>query len=211
MLHFFYFDVYVLMDLGLSFSYVTPLFAVNFETDLELIFEPILVSTPVGESVIAKQVYKKYPITIFHRVMYADLIELDMVDFDIILGMDWLHSCYASIDCRARVVKFHFPAEPILKWSGSFVIPKGHFISYLKARKLIFKGCIHHLVWVKDTKSETLTIQSINVVNEFLDIFPKDLLRVPLDKEIEFGIDLFPILSLFPFLRIAWLPQNLKS
>ncbi|KAF3633980.1 hypothetical protein FXO38_14860 [Capsicum annuum] len=32
----------------------------------------------------------------------SNLIELDMVDFDIILGMDWLHSCYASIDCRTR-------------------------------------------------------------------------------------------------------------
>jgi len=106
MLRVFYFDVYVLMDPDLSFSYVTPLVAVNFEMDPELIFEIILVCTLVGESVIAKRVYKKCPIAIFHWVMYADLIVLDMVDFDIILGMDWLHSCYAYIDCRASVVNF---------------------------------------------------------------------------------------------------------
>ena len=29
-----------------------------------------------------------------------------MVDFDVILGMDWLHVCYASIDCNFQVVKF---------------------------------------------------------------------------------------------------------
>jgi len=70
------------------------------------------------------------------------------------------------------------------------VIPKGHFISYLKARKLISKGYIYHLVRDKDTKSETPTIHSITVVNKFLDIFPEDLPGVPLDREIEFGIDL---------------------
>ena len=106
MLHVFHFDVYVLMDSRSSLSYMTPLVAVNFEINAKKIPEPFLVSTPVGEPVVAKQVYKKFPINVLHRVMFADLIELDMVDFDIILGMDWLHSCYASIDCRTRVVKF---------------------------------------------------------------------------------------------------------
>ena len=54
------------MDPDSSFSYVTPLVAVNFEMDPELIFETILVCTLVGESVIAKRVYKKCPITVFH-------------------------------------------------------------------------------------------------------------------------------------------------
>ncbi len=45
----------------------------------------------------------------------ADLVEIDMVDFDVILGMDWLHACYASIDCRTRVVKFQFPNEPVIE------------------------------------------------------------------------------------------------
>ncbi|WP_368859993.1 hypothetical protein [Microbacterium sp. C7(2022)] len=29
----------------------------------------------------------------------ADLIELEMVEFDVIMGMDWLASCYATVDC----------------------------------------------------------------------------------------------------------------
>ena len=60
--------------------------------------------------------------------------------------------------------------------------PKSHFISYLKARKLISKGCIYHLVRVKDTKFETPTLQSVNVVNEFFDVFSDDLLGIPPDK-----------------------------
>lgn len=38
----------------------------------------------------------------------VDLLELDIVDFDIILRMDWLHSSYASLDCRTCRVIFRF-------------------------------------------------------------------------------------------------------
>lgn len=105
-LHIFYFDVYVLLDPGLGFFYVTPLVAVNFEISSKKIPEPILVSTLVGESIVAKQIYKKCPTTILHKVMLADLIKLDMVNFNLILGMDWRHSYYASTNYRTRVVKF---------------------------------------------------------------------------------------------------------
>ena len=43
--------------------------------------------------------------------MCANLIELPMHDFDIILGMDWLLSCYACMDCHSRVVRFCFTNE----------------------------------------------------------------------------------------------------
>ena len=81
----FHFDVFVFLVPRSNLSYVTSLVAVNFAISAEKIFEPFLVSTPVGESVVAKQIYKKCPITVLHKVMLADLIELDMVDFDLIL------------------------------------------------------------------------------------------------------------------------------
>lgn len=76
----------------------------------------------------------------------ADLVELDMVDFYVILCMDWLYACYAFVDCRVQILKFKFPNEPILEWKGIPVVHMGKFISYLRARKLISKRCIYHLV-----------------------------------------------------------------
>ena len=48
---------------------------------------PIRVSTPVGESVIVEKVYRSCLVTFVGSNTHVDLIILDMVDFDVILGM----------------------------------------------------------------------------------------------------------------------------
>ena len=84
--------------------------------------ELFIVSNPVVESVVAKRVYRNCPIMLPNRVSYVDLRELDMLDFDIIFGMDWLHACFASIDCRTRVVRFNFPNEPVFEWKRGILL-----------------------------------------------------------------------------------------
>ena len=69
----------------------------------------------MGEWVVAKRVYTNFPIMLPYRVSYVELVELDILDFDVILGMDCLHACFASIDCQTRVVNFNFQNEPVLE------------------------------------------------------------------------------------------------
>ena len=72
-------------------------------------------SNLVDESVLTKMVYRNCPITLPNRVSYVNLVELDMLDFDIILGKDWLHSWFSSIDYSTRLVRFNFRNEPIIE------------------------------------------------------------------------------------------------
>ena len=111
-------------------------------------------STLVGESVVAKRVYRICPIMLPNRVSYVELVELDILYFDVILSMDWLHALFVSIDYRTMVLKFNFPNEPILEWKGGNSIPRGHIISCLKACKMISKWCLYHVVRVKDIDSK---------------------------------------------------------
>ena len=100
MIKVFTFDVYALLHQGESFSFLTPYVANQFEMFPKKVCEPFCVSTLVGESILAERVYYDCPISINHKNTMVDLVELDMVDFDVILGMDLLHACYASIDYR---------------------------------------------------------------------------------------------------------------
>ena len=87
-----------------------------------------------------------------------------MGDFDVIIGIDWLQSCYASVDCRTRIVRFQFLDEPIIEWKGISLAPMGRFISYLKARKMIRKGYLYHINNIKDSSLETPTLELVPVV-----------------------------------------------
>ncbi|XP_070054963.1 uncharacterized protein [Nicotiana tomentosiformis] len=185
------YDVYALIDPSSTLSYVTPLVSSKLGIEPELI-KPFEVCTPVGDPVIARRVYRDYIVLVLSRSTVADLIELDMVEFDVIMGMNWLASCYANVDCRSKMVRFQFLGEPVLEWKGNTASPRGRFISYLKARKMIRKGYIYHLVRVQDVKAESPTLQSIPMINEFPDIFFDELPGLPPEREIEFAIDTLP-------------------
>ena len=96
-------------------SFVTPYVANHFEVFPKKHCEPFYVSNSVGESILAEIVYPDCPIFINQKNTITDLVKFEIVDFDVILDIDWLHSCYASIDCRTRVVKFQIPNEPVIE------------------------------------------------------------------------------------------------
>lgn len=55
-------------------------------------------ATPMCDSLFSNSVYKSCDVLIEGKSLPIDQIELDMVDFDVILGMDWLVSCHATLD-----------------------------------------------------------------------------------------------------------------
>ena len=74
----------------------------------------------------------------------------------------------------------------------SSLAPMGRFISSLKARNMISKVYLYHLVRFMDSSLETPTLELVPVVCEFPGVFPEDLPGVPPERKIDFGINLLP-------------------
>ncbi|WMV24899.1 hypothetical protein MTR67_018284 [Solanum verrucosum] len=207
----FSFDAHALIDPGSTHSYVSSYFALRFDRQLEMLNHPFLISTPVGNSLLVEYEYRDCQIRVEGRDTLANLIVLDMIDFDVLMGMDWLCPFYATVDCHANIVKFEIPDEHTFVLKGGQVPEVGKIISLMKARRLLQKCCMGLLAMVRDTTEGTLSLETIPVVNEFSDVFPEDLPGLPPVREIDFGIDLAPDTLLICITLYRMAPTELKE
>ncbi|WMV54710.1 hypothetical protein MTR67_048095 [Solanum verrucosum] len=82
------FDAHALIDPGSTHSYVSSYFTLRFHRQLEMLNHLFLVSTPVGDSLLVEYEYRDCQIRVEGRDTLANLIVLDMIDFDVLMGMD---------------------------------------------------------------------------------------------------------------------------
>lgn len=130
MLEVFHFNVYTFLDPDATFSlvflfkclrflsYVLKIFLVHF-ISLRWLVIPFFLNKTIGIT----------HFVIFHKVTHVDLVELCILYFDVILGMNWLKSSYASIGYRTWLVKFQVLHEPFLEWKKEIMLLR--VISYL--------------------------------------------------------------------------------
>ena len=76
--------------------------------------------------------------------------------------------------------------------SGRPKIDFTHLISAISAKRLLNRGCQGYLADVWDVEFGVLELGGISVVEDFSDVFPKDLLGLPPERDIEFCIDVPP-------------------
>ncbi|XP_070046222.1 uncharacterized protein [Nicotiana tomentosiformis] len=125
-----------------------------------------------------------------------------MVDFDVILGIDWQSPYYAILDCHAETVTLVMPGVPRLEWRGTWDYIPSNVVSFLKAQRMVESGRETYLAFMMDVSVDTPTVESVPVVRDFTYVFPKDLSGMPPDRDINFGIDLVPStqpISILPY------------
>ncbi|XP_070679250.1 uncharacterized protein [Malus domestica] len=125
-------------------------------------------------------------------VMPANLIPLDIMDFDVILGADWLHYNRAHIDCYGKSVTFYRPGLPKVTFVGERSGVRHGVISAMRAKKLLSKGCQGYIAHVVLNDVVPSSVEEVGVVRHYLDVFPDDFPGLPLDRDVEFLIDLLP-------------------
>jgi hypothetical protein len=114
---------------------------------------------------------------IFHPAFAgsARFIVLESKGIDIILGMDWLSKHKVLIDCTKKFVKL--------------TTPDGKELEFVIEPVVTAKVVAKH---VKVNQLDASQRSEVSVVNEFPDVFPKELPGMPPDQYIEFVIELKP-------------------
>ncbi|KAA0052387.1 ty3-gypsy retrotransposon protein [Cucumis melo var. makuwa] len=182
----------VLFDSGSSHSFISSTFVLHARLEVEPLHHVLSVSTPSRESMLSKEKVKACQIEIAGHVIEVTLLVLDMLDFDVILGMDWLATNHASIDCSRKEVAFNPPSLASFKFKGegSRSLPK--VISAMRANKLLSQGTWSILASVVDTREVDVSLSSEPVVRDYPDVFLEELPGLPPHREIEFAIELEP-------------------
>uniref|UniRef100_J3KUX8 CCHC-type domain-containing protein n=1 Tax=Oryza brachyantha TaxID=4533 RepID=J3KUX8_ORYBR len=107
------------------------------------------------------------------KIFYADVLVIPLEGIDVILGMDWLAAYGAHINCEDKTVSLKLNKE---------------------GERVLFKGdrSPEITVGLKLNSMKAKSLDQIPIVQEFPDVFPDELPGMPLDRDIEFTIDLIP-------------------
>ncbi|GKA63892.1 retrotransposon protein, putative, ty3-gypsy subclass, partial [Tanacetum coccineum] len=99
-------EVFVLFDTDATHSVVSLAFSKHIKVPYTLLYFAVSISTPMRNNVVISHEFRNCPLRFNDKVRSANLLPLEMSDFDIILGMDWLTKHRATIDCYSKRVIF---------------------------------------------------------------------------------------------------------
>ena len=94
----------VLFDSGASHSFIAASVVIALGLEVETLEEPLYVSSPLGIRARIGMICRGCELEISGTLLTVDLRIMDMLEFDVILRMDWLTAYRVVIDCERRRV-----------------------------------------------------------------------------------------------------------
>ncbi|GJW38124.1 putative reverse transcriptase domain-containing protein [Tanacetum coccineum] len=162
----------VLFDSGADFSFISTKFAPFLNVEPCIVNPGYVIEIANGESLEVDRIIRDCKLELGNSLFIIDLIPLGHGSFDVIMRMDWLSKNKAVIVSHKKVVEIPIEEGGILRVHGERT---------LGAAKALMNA-----------KVDKPRISDIPVVRDFTDVFLKDLLGLPLQRQVEFRIDLVP-------------------
>ena len=91
-----------MFDSGALHSFIVASSVDVLGLEVETLEEPLHVNSPLGTRVRIDQICRDCELEISRILLTVDLRVMDISDFDVILGMDWLKAHRVVIDCESR-------------------------------------------------------------------------------------------------------------
>ncbi|KAK8597204.1 hypothetical protein V6N12_065680 [Hibiscus sabdariffa] len=138
--------------------------------------EPDVIAGQLG---IVDKVYQRCPLMVQDEIFPADLMELPLEEFDLILGMDWLFEHRVTLDCESKIATLKTLDNRSVILVGERRGYLSNVVSVLTADRMIWKGYEVFLTTILSTKGSLSQMEEIRTVREFPDVFPEELPGLP--------------------------------
>nr|XP_033513321.1 uncharacterized protein LOC117277996 [Nicotiana tomentosiformis] len=138
----------MLFDPGSTYSCASSYFASHLSMLRNFLDITVFVSTPVSDSIVVDRVYLYCVVTINRFDIIGNLLWLNMVDFEVILGMNRLSPYHAILDCHAKILTLAMPGLPRLESRWTLGHSMSRVVSYLKSWRTVEKGCLPYLAYI---------------------------------------------------------------
>ena len=163
----------VLFDTGASLSFISNVLVECLGLTVTPLAKPLCVTSPLGVSLELDKRCVACPVVISDRVFSADLIVIPDHTYDVILGVDWLCSNHAVIDCFRMVVSFDIPGQPVFRYKCQHADTE--LLSTILAQV--------------ESGMARLRVSDIPVVFEFDDVF-QEIPGLPPRRVVDFEIEI---------------------
>jgi hypothetical protein len=159
----------VLFDSGASHSFVTKLFVDKSGLHPTPMKHAMLVQIP-GSTTRAEWNYLAVPIEIYGIIFLANLIVLGTKGLEVVLSINWMSQHQGVIDCAKKTITMKSSTGSVVK--------------HVSIKPTQTTRC-HKSI-------SGTTLEQVPIICEYPDVFPNELPRMPLDRDIEFIIELIP-------------------
>lgn len=117
---------------------------------------------------------------------------LPLGSYDILIGMDWLEKHWSLINCKTKTINFRDDKGERQEMQGIQKPLQIRPVTTSQIAKCIRKG--YHIFAIQvgyaDPKEKYAVLEDILVIQNFLDVFPEDILGLPPKRDKGFTIEL---------------------
>ena len=178
----------MLFDSGASHSFIAASVVIELGLEVETLEEPLYMSSPLGIRARIGMICRGCELEISGTLLTVDLRIMDMLEFDVILRMDWLIAYRVVIDCEHRRVTTYTQDGIRVVFQGDKhdILPQIVYESRCQGQ---LAGWLASLTLEDEVRPD---LDLPRVVCEYVDVFSNELPGLPPHKDVDFGIELHP-------------------
>ncbi|GKB50085.1 putative reverse transcriptase domain-containing protein [Tanacetum coccineum] len=162
----------VLFDTGADRSFVFYTFSKYIDIPPTALDTNYSVELADGKSLTISTILIRCTLNLQNHLFKIDLLLIELGSFDVIVRMDWLAEHHAEVVCYEKYIR----------------VPYGNDMLIIQGKKSRVKN--ESRLEEEKTEIPKRRIEDVPVVRDFSEVYPEDLLGLPLTCQVEFHIEL---------------------